>query len=275
MAAASTDYLTHVGNPGTATTLAAPGHTIAGTAIVVGSTSNWPTDTGVIFAIDTVSIVNGVQVRNAGTYCEFEGIVTSGTDIANMVLRFGTDQNYPAGSTTRVYIPVASSRENRLVDGLLTSLNQDGSLKTNVVTTAKISNSNVTSDKLSTGATSASFDTTESTASATYTNLTTPGPAVTVNIGVNGLALVSIGAQYQNNNASGFASMSFAISGATTQAASDKFALYTGSQVVAKASSVFLLTGLTPGSTTFTTKYAALVAGTSTFLWRSIAVVPL
>lgn len=129
MTALNSDIFTHVGSPGSATTLSAPGHTIAGTSIVVGSTSNWPTDTGVTFAVDTVSIVNGVQVRNVGTYCEFEGIVTSGTDVANMVLRFGTDQNYPAGSTTRVYIPVASSRENRLVDGLLVAHNQNGTLK--------------------------------------------------------------------------------------------------------------------------------------------------
>lgn len=139
MAAASTDYFTKVGDPGTATTLAAPGHTVAGTSITVGSTSNWPTTTGAIFAMDTVSLVNGVQVRNAGTYTEWEGIVTSGTDVANMVLRFGTDQNYPAGSTTRVYIPVASSRENRMVDGIVTTLNQDGTLKTGIVTSAKLS----------------------------------------------------------------------------------------------------------------------------------------
>lgn len=131
--AAATDYFTKVGNPGTATTLASPGHTIGGTSITVGSTSNWPTTTGAIFAMDTVSIVNGVEVRNINSYTEWEGVVTSGTDIGSLVLRYGTDQNYPAASTTRVYIPVASSRENRLVDGLSISLDQDGTLKANSV----------------------------------------------------------------------------------------------------------------------------------------------
>lgn len=130
MAANSADYFGKVGSPGTATTLAAPGHTSGGTAITVVSTTNWPTDTGVIFAMDTVSIVNGVEVRNVGSYTEFEGIVSGATSITSMVLRYGTDQNYPAGSTSRVYIPVASSRENRLVDGLLVEHDQDGTHKT-------------------------------------------------------------------------------------------------------------------------------------------------
>ncbi len=159
MSASSSDYLTKVGSPGTATTLSAPGHTIGGTAITVVSTSNWPTDTGCIFAMDTYTLVSGVAVRDVGSYCEFEGIVSSGTSITSMVLRYGTDQNYPAGSTSRVYIPVASSRENRLVDGLLVAHDQDGTLKagavdvaavlaSNVVTTAKILDANVTNAKL-------------------------------------------------------------------------------------------------------------------------------
>lgn len=146
MAAAATDYLTHVGSPGTATTLAAPGHTIAGASITVGSTSNWPTDTGVIFAMDIVTLVNGVETRVAGTYTEWEAVVSSATSITGMVLRYGTDQNYPAGSTTRVYIPVSSSRENRLVDGLLVAHNQDGTHKSGAVyplpTVASFANAN-------------------------------------------------------------------------------------------------------------------------------------
>jgi len=126
MAASSQDRFTRVGTPGSATTLAAPGHTIGGTAITVGSTSNWDTITGQIFAMDTVTIVNGKEVRDVGSYTEWEGVVSSSTSVTSLVLRYGTDQNYPAGSTTRVYIPVSSSRENRLVDGILVQHNQDG-----------------------------------------------------------------------------------------------------------------------------------------------------
>jgi hypothetical protein len=128
MAASETDVFCKVGEPGTATTMTAPGHTIGGTSISVVSTANYPTDTGVIFAIDTVSIVDGKEVRDVGSYTEWEGTVGGATTLENMVLKYGDDQNYPAGATTRVYIPVSSSRENRLVDGLLVAHAQSGIL---------------------------------------------------------------------------------------------------------------------------------------------------
>lgn len=126
MSASATDYFTKVGIPGTATTLSAPGHTIGGTSLTVVATTNWPTSTGTIFAMDTVSIVNGVQVRDVGSYTEWEGVVASATSITGLVLREGTDQNYPAGTTTRVYIPVAGSQNDRMVDGLVLEHKQTG-----------------------------------------------------------------------------------------------------------------------------------------------------
>lgn len=151
MAANATDFFTEVGSPGSATTLSAPGHSIAGTSINVGSTSNWPTTTGVIFAIDTYTLqtIGGVstQVRNVGSYTEWEGTV-SGSVVSNLVLRYGTDQAYSAGGTTRVYIPVASSRENRFTQGVLVAHNQDGTLKNNAVTTASIATDAVTTVKI-------------------------------------------------------------------------------------------------------------------------------
>ena len=159
MAAAATDLLQEVGTPGTATTLSAPGYTIGNTSITVGSTSNWPTTTGVTFAIDVVTIVNNEEVRVEGTYCEFVGTVASGTSITNVSKVFGTAQDYAAGATTRVYIPVSSERENRIVEWGLTHADQDGTLKAgavdvaavladDVVTTAKILNANVTTAKM-------------------------------------------------------------------------------------------------------------------------------
>jgi hypothetical protein len=139
MAANSADYFTKVGAPGTATTMTAPGHTTGGTSISVVSTANYPTTTGVIFAIDTVTIVNGKEVRDVGSYTEWEGTVGGATTLENMVLRLGTDQNYPAGSTTRVYIPVTTSQNDRMVDGLLVSHDQDGTLKAGIVDNTKLS----------------------------------------------------------------------------------------------------------------------------------------
>lgn len=144
MAASATDMFTKVGTPGTATTLSAPGHAISGTSITVVSTVNWPTTTGVIFAIDTVSLINGVETRDVGSYTEWEGVVASGTSITGLVLRSGTDQVYPAGATTRVYIPVAGSQNDRMVTGLVVSHNQDGTmisalpLTSPVLTTPKV-----------------------------------------------------------------------------------------------------------------------------------------
>lgn len=134
MAAANTDKFMEVGNPGTATTLSAPGYTIGASGITVASTTNWPTTTAAAFAIDRVDSA-GVQIP--GSYNEFVGTVASGTSVANVVQTYGTPQNYAAGTTTRVYIPVSSTRENRLVQGMLVQHNQDGT-HANVITTNAI-----------------------------------------------------------------------------------------------------------------------------------------
>lgn len=128
MSAANTDYFTKISDPGSATNLAAPGHSIGGTSITVDSTTGWPTDTGVIFAIDTFSTVNGTDVRDVGSYTVWEGVVSSGTTITSMTLRYGTDQDYTAGPSTRVYILPTSTRENRTVTGLLISHKQTGAM---------------------------------------------------------------------------------------------------------------------------------------------------
>jgi hypothetical protein len=127
---ATTDKFTKVGTPGTATTLAAPGYVIGNASINVGSTTNWPTDTLVRFGIDVATIVNGLEVRTAGTYNEFSGIVTSATAIGSLTREYGTAQNYNASSLTRIYIPVAATRENALIDGLGQDHNLKGNHKT-------------------------------------------------------------------------------------------------------------------------------------------------
>jgi hypothetical protein len=61
-----------------------------------------------------------------------------------------SDQNYPAGSTTRVYIPVSVATHNDMVQALLdNSISQDGSLKAGAVdNTAVLADSIVTNDKM-------------------------------------------------------------------------------------------------------------------------------
>lgn len=138
MAAATTDLFTKVGLPGSATTLESPGFTIGGTTLNVASTANWQNETLQVFAMDQVTIEAGQEVRIAGSYRECVGIVTSATSIGSFAFASGfSPRNYPAGSTTRVYIPVSSSRENMLVDGLKQEHNLNGTHKnitTNTVT---------------------------------------------------------------------------------------------------------------------------------------------
>lgn len=118
----------------------------------------------------------------------------------------------------------------------------------------------------------------ESTTSAALTDLATPGPAVTVTIGASGRALVILSATIYGNATTNYTAMAYAVSGATTVAASDARRLminpaFNGQQI--SASAAFVQTGLTAGSNTFTSKYNADGGGTSNFLRRHITVIPL
>lgn len=127
MAAAATDSFMEVGDPGSATNLAGSGYTIGATSITVTTTTNWPTNTGVIFGIDTVETdANGNEVRVDGSYCIFQGVVTSATTIGSVSKLYGDDQDYAAGATTRVYITVSTEHTNRMVQALLSQHKQTG-----------------------------------------------------------------------------------------------------------------------------------------------------
>lgn len=140
-----------------------------------------------------------------------------------------------------------------------------------------LTNSSVTADKLSTGAANATVATAETTTSTSYVDLATSGPAVTVTIGANGLALVIVTADLTNSGGNGISRMSFAVSGATTQASSNDFSTAywaVTTSATNRQSGMFLLTGLAAGSTTFKAQYD-VSANTGTFANRRISVVPL
>lgn len=108
----------------TVTTLAAPGKALADTSINVGSTTNYPTDTGIIVAIRQVDTAGELV---AGTYTTWNAIVTSSTSLSiSATPRTGSDQVYPAASTTQVYMVVSSAGQNDMVDGILEEHAQDG-----------------------------------------------------------------------------------------------------------------------------------------------------
>lgn len=119
---------------------------------------------------------------------------------------------------------------------------------------------------------SANVVTTESTSSASYTDLTTAGPSVTLVTGTTATVWISANIDKTTTGNTGW--MSVAISGATTVAASDSnsagqsSALATGTNSIG---SVIKFTGLTPGSNTFTAKYKS-DGGTWSFRNRGIAV---
>lgn len=149
MAAANTDKFIKVGES-TATTLSAPGYTTGATSINVAATTNWPTDTGVMFAVDEVD-ADGLRVP--GTYNVFVGVVSSATQISSLSYVGGdANRDYSAGATTRVYIHVGGDRIDRLVDGLLVSHDQDGSLKAGAVDVAGVIADQVIETKIGTKA---------------------------------------------------------------------------------------------------------------------------
>jgi hypothetical protein len=128
------------------------------------------------------------------------------------------------------------------------------------------------------GTSGATVATSQGTSNTSYTDLATPGPAVTVTIPASGNALVILTSSETNSANAGQSNMGFAISVGTTRAAADTQALSllnAGNQHnTVQHSATFFVTGLNAGSTTFTAKYDAS-AGTATFANRTIVVVPL
>ena len=116
--------------------------------------------------------------------------------------------------------------------------------------------------------TSSTVATSQNTTSTSYVDLTTPGPAVTVETGT--VAEVTLTCTLLNS-ASSVSFMAFAISGATTVAANDNACIQYPVTVQGRFTARYLVTGLTAGSNTFTAKYRA-AAGTATFADRTIFV---
>ena len=122
----------------------------------------------------------------------------------------------------------------------------------------------------------ATVATDEQTSSSSYTDLTTSGPAVTLTTGTKVLVIMS--ALAYTDGANQQASVDFAVSGATTRAASDATRLSirgAGAGItMTRASSASRIT-VTAGSNTFTAKYKTSAAGTAYFSDRQILVIDL
>lgn len=115
----------------------------------------------------------------------------------------------------------------------------------------------------------------ETTTSTSYTDLTSPGPSVTVTTSTN--AIIMLCGRLSNNAGGSSCRMAVDISGASTVAANDNRALdYESSNAddAIQSSYAFTEIGLTPGSNVFTAKYK-VNSGTGTFDNRRLTVVPL
>lgn len=115
--------------------------------------------------------------------------------------------------------------------------------------------------------------TSQDTTSTSYTDLATVGPDVTADTGPQALVIVR-GAI--SNSGTGSSRMSYAVSGASSVVAADAqcVGVFGTAGTGALASDVSLITGLTPGSNTFTAQYR-VSSGTGTFSTRRITVFPL
>jgi len=117
--------------------------------------------------------------------------------------------------------------------------------------------------------------TSESTGGTGYGDLTTPGPAVTVTTGTK--AIVVVGAIVQNSTVAQNSYASYAVSGASSIAATDDRAVIitaAAANQTLRASAVYMETALTAGINTFTMKYR-VTGGTGSFQNRRIVVIPL
>jgi hypothetical protein len=131
-----------------------------------------------------------------------------------------------------------------------------------------VATTNITND-------TATVATQQTTASVTYTDLATSGPAVTVTTGTKVLVIISAG-EMRNQNSSGECDMSFAVSGATTTAAADATSVgitSAASNETFRPTGAFVIT-VTAGSNTFTAKYR-VGGGTGVFANRRISVINL
>ena len=112
--------------------------------------------------------------------------------------------------------------------------------------------------------------TAETTTSTSFADLATPGPSVTVTVGASGKVRLDVATRIKNTGANdGYVGVD--ISGASTVAAST-ILWHTGT-VEGRYGAHTIVTGLTPGSTTFKMQYA-VSAGTGTFTVRELTVSP-
>lgn len=116
MSGSTSDLITYVALS-TKSEVAAPGYTVGDSSVSGADLSVWPdgSSTGVFFCMDIID-ANGKRID--GTYTEWFGI-RSGNTIGSLRHVSGTDQDYPAGSTSRIMMLITAAWANGIVEALL------------------------------------------------------------------------------------------------------------------------------------------------------------
>lgn len=122
---AITDKFTKVGEPGSATFLANPGYSMGGDSINIQTYVGWPTGK-VIFDLYTIKLVGNEEKAADNTRTSWQGIHNGSGVITSLQRLSGNDQNYTAGTGTRVIITHSAHWANQLVDGITAQHKQDG-----------------------------------------------------------------------------------------------------------------------------------------------------
>ncbi len=114
----------------------------------------------------------------------------------------------------------------------------------------------------------------ESSSSATYGDLGTIGPQVTVDISNAATVMVTITVQSTSPNTTTSCMAAVELTGTNSLLADDKYARIGSSTSASQSSATFVLTGLSGGNTTFTVKYKSSSGYICGFANRSIIVIP-
>lgn len=123
---------------------------------------------------------------------------------------------------------------------------------------------------------SAIVTTDQSTTSASYIDLATPGPSVTLTTGTD--AIIIWAARLYNSLAEYAVYCSYEVSGASTFSPDSSVSLIRdgmGTSGRQRAGMMQARTNLTPGINTFTMKYKVFSSGTGSFAFRQIIVIPI
>ena len=246
----------------------------------------------------TITLTHNLNTRNviasvkrSSTHAEVECDVVAAT-VNTVTLTFATapatNEFYAtvisAGASTvsnAISSPIVTSSGNSLVlpttNDTLVGRDTVDTLKNKTISGANNTIQSVPTSALTlSGAATANVYAFESTSSTSGADLTTTTDTVTVNVGASGIVLVFYSALAWSSLSGGAADVSFAASGANAVPAFNVNSFGRASGVNAfTAANTTLLTGLSPGSTTFKMKYRAQNGGTATFMHRAISVVPL